>query len=52
MIRSTGPSRDTFIKHGDGVKCSRCDDDDAKSAWEETTKRGGQSYLKPITLKG
>jgi 4-hydroxyphenylpyruvate dioxygenase len=25
--------------------------DDAKSAWEETTKRGGKSYLKPATLK-
>jgi 4-hydroxyphenylpyruvate dioxygenase len=24
---------------------------DATSAWQETTKRGGKSYLKPVTLK-
>ena len=25
--------------------------DDATSAWKETTKRGGKSYLEPVTLK-
>src|SRR5665213_583347 len=38
-------------KHGDGVKMLALKVDDATSAWEETTKRGGKSYMKPTTLK-
>jgi 4-hydroxyphenylpyruvate dioxygenase len=37
--------------HGDGVKVLALKVDDATSAWEETTKRGGRSYLKPTVLK-
>ncbi|MGC4099913.1 4-hydroxyphenylpyruvate dioxygenase [Ferruginibacter sp.] len=37
--------------HGDGVKVLALKVDDATSAWEETTQRGGRSYLKPTTLK-
>jgi len=37
-------------KHGDGVKVLALTVEDATSAWEETTKRGGKSYLKPTTL--
>lgn len=40
-----------IAKHGDGVKMIALKVDDATSAWEETTKRGGKSYLKPSTLK-
>src|SRR5688500_1474341 len=32
-------------KHGDGVKFLALKVDDATSAWEETTKRGGKNYL-------
>ena len=40
-----------IAKHGDGVRMLALKVDDATSAWEETTKRGGKSYLKPTTLK-
>ncbi len=33
--------------HGDGVKFLALRVDDATSAWEETTKRGGKSYMPP-----
>jgi 4-hydroxyphenylpyruvate dioxygenase len=36
--------------HGDGVKVLALRVDDAASAWQETTARGGRSYLEPITL--
>ena len=35
-------------KHGDGVKILALKVDDATSAWEETTKRGGRSYMEPV----
>ena len=38
-------------KHGDGVKVLALKVDDATSAWEETTKRGGKSYMEPINMK-
>src|SRR5215471_10417654 len=38
-------------KHGDGVKVLALTVDDATSAWEETTKRGGKSFMKPTTLR-
>lgn len=37
-------------KHGDGVKFLALRVQDAKSAWEETTKRGGRSFVAPYTL--
>ncbi len=37
--------------HGDGVKYLALKVDDATSAWNETTKRGGKSFLEPTTLK-
>ena len=37
--------------HGDGVKVLALKVDDATSAWNETTKRGGRSYIPPTTLK-
>ncbi len=38
-------------KHGDGVKVLALKVDDATDAWEQTTKRGGKSYMKPVVLK-
>jgi 4-hydroxyphenylpyruvate dioxygenase len=38
-------------KHGDGVKVLALKVDDATSAWEETTKRGGKSYMEPMHMK-
>ena len=38
-------------KHGDGVKVIALWVEDAKKAWEETTKRGAKSYLKPTVEK-
>ena len=37
--------------HGDGVKALALKVEDATSAWNETTRRGGKSYMKPTTLK-
>ncbi len=37
--------------HGDGIKFISLSVDDAKSAYEETVKRGAKSYLEPTILK-
>jgi 4-hydroxyphenylpyruvate dioxygenase len=49
-IRANNPIADHIHKHGDGVKALALKVEDATSAWEETTKRGGKSYMKPKTL--
>jgi 4-hydroxyphenylpyruvate dioxygenase len=49
-IRPNHAIADHVYKHGDGVKVLALTVEDATSAWEETTKRGGKSYLKPTTL--
>jgi len=49
-LRSNNPITEHIHKHGDGVKVLALKVDDATSAWEETTKRGGKSYLEPVTL--
>ncbi len=43
-----GPINEHISKHGDGVKVVALWVDDAAKAWEETTKRGGQSYMEPF----
>ncbi|MGH8102099.1 MAG: VOC family protein, partial [Chthoniobacterales bacterium] len=50
-IRSKNPMADHIYKHGDGVKALALRVADATSAWEETTKRGGKSHMKPTTLR-
>jgi 4-hydroxyphenylpyruvate dioxygenase len=50
-IRAKNPVADHVYKHGDGVKVLALTVPDATSAWAETTKRGGKSYMKPTTLK-
>ena len=49
-IRPDNPVADHIYKHGDGVKVLALKVEDATTAWEETTKRGGKSYLEPITM--
>jgi len=49
-IRPNHPTADHVHKHGDGVKALALTVQDATSAWEETTKRGGKSFMKPTTL--
>jgi 4-hydroxyphenylpyruvate dioxygenase len=50
-LRPDNPIADHIYKHGDGVKVLALKVEDATSAWNETTKRGGKSYLEPTTLK-
>src|SRR5437660_49753 len=49
-IRANHPVAEHHHKHGDGVKVIALKVKDATSAWKETTKRGGKSYLEPKTL--
>lgn len=46
-----GPIYDHINKHGDGVKVVALWVEDAKSAWEETTKRGAKSFMEPTVEK-
>jgi 4-hydroxyphenylpyruvate dioxygenase len=50
-LKKDGEIADHINKHGDGVKILALKVEDATSAWEETTKRGGKSYMEPTTLK-
>src|ERR1700724_1581711 len=49
-LRSKNAIADHIDKHGDGGKVLALKGEDATAAWEETTKRGGKSYLEPVTL--
>jgi 4-hydroxyphenylpyruvate dioxygenase len=49
-LRMHNEIADHIYKHGDGVKVLALKVEDATSAWEETTKRGGKSFLAPTTL--
>ncbi len=50
-LRPGTPIADHVMKHGDGVKVLALKVDDARSAWEETTRRGGRSCREPEVLK-
>ena len=50
-LRPDNAVADHIYKHGDGVKVLALKVDNAKKAYEETTKRGAQSYLEPVSLK-
>ncbi|WP_462220210.1 4-hydroxyphenylpyruvate dioxygenase [Ferruginibacter sp.] len=50
-LRTDNEIAEHIYKHGDGVKILALKVEDATSAWQETTKRGGKSYLTPTTLK-
>jgi 4-hydroxyphenylpyruvate dioxygenase len=50
-LRTDNPIADHIYKHGDGVKAISLRVNDARSAWEETTKRGAKSYMEPQVMK-
>ncbi|MBL7764810.1 MAG: 4-hydroxyphenylpyruvate dioxygenase [Chitinophagaceae bacterium] len=49
-LSSNSPIAEHHKKHGDGVKVLALWVEDAYDAYEQTTKRGGKSYLEPMTL--
>ena len=49
-LKSNNPIADHIYKHGDGVKVLALKVDDASIAGQETTARGGKSYLEPTKL--
>ena len=50
-MRPNHPVAEHHHNHGDGVKVLALTVEDATSAWGETTKRGGKSFMKPTTLE-
>lgn len=46
-LNSKSPINDHIVKHGDGVKVIALWVDDARKAFEETTKRGAKPYMEP-----
>ena len=50
-LNSKSPINEHIVKHGDGVKVIALWVEDAKSAFEETTKRGAKPYLEPTIEK-
>ncbi len=47
-LNSKNPINNHIVKHGDGVKVIALWVEDAKKAYDETTKRGAKSYLEPV----
>jgi len=50
-LTQDGPINAHINKHGDGVKSVALWVDDATKSWEETTSRGADSCLDPISVK-
>lgn len=50
-LNSSSPIGEHVKKHGDGVKVIALWVEDARSAWEETTKRGAKSFMEPTVEK-
>lgn len=46
-LTSKSPINDHIVKHGDGVKVVALWVEDARQAYEETTKRGAKSFMEP-----
>ncbi len=49
-LKPGNPIADHIQKHGDGVKYLALKVEDATAAWNETVKRGANSYLEPTKL--
>jgi len=47
-LRPDNEIADHIYKHGDGVKVLALRVDDARDAWEQTTRRGAKSYQEPV----
>lgn len=50
-LRAKNEIADHIYKHGDGVKFLALRVDDATDAWQQTTSRGGKSYMEPQRLQ-
>ncbi len=50
-LRTDNEIADHIYKHGDGVKFLALRVDDATDAWEQTTRRGGKSFMQPQHMK-
>lgn len=50
-LNSTHPLNDHLRKHGDGIKAYAITVDNATSAYEETTKRGGIPFMEPTVFE-
>ncbi|MEH6657868.1 4-hydroxyphenylpyruvate dioxygenase [Leeuwenhoekiella marinoflava] len=50
-LGSDSPINDHIVKHGDGVKVVALWVEDARSAFEETTKRGAKPFMEPKVEK-
>jgi 4-hydroxyphenylpyruvate dioxygenase len=50
-LRADNAIADHVYKHGDGVKMLALMVNDARDAWEQTTQRGGVSYMEPTMLE-
>ena len=50
-LNSKSEINNHIVKHGDGVKVIALWVDDATKSWEETTKRGAKSFMKPTIEK-
>jgi 4-hydroxyphenylpyruvate dioxygenase len=50
-LNSNSPINEHLRKHGDGVKVIALWVEDARSAYEETTKRGAKSFMEPTVEK-
>lgn len=50
-LNSKSPINDHIVKHGDGVKVIALWVEDARSAFEETTKRGAKPFMEPVVEK-
>ncbi|MCO6495798.1 MAG: 4-hydroxyphenylpyruvate dioxygenase [Bacteroidetes bacterium] len=50
-LHPDSPIAEHIKQHGDGVKVLALWVDDARKAWEETTKRGGKSFMEPKVEK-
>ena len=50
-LRSGNPIADHIYRHGDGVKVLALKVSNARTAFEETTRRGGKPYLEPVSLQ-
>ena len=50
-LRNNNPIADHIYKHGDGVKVLALKVEDARTAFEETIRRGAKVYMEPTVLK-
>ncbi|MGZ5246521.1 MAG: 4-hydroxyphenylpyruvate dioxygenase [Flavitalea sp.] len=50
-LRSSGRIAAHVNKHGDGVRSIALKVNDARNAWEQTTKRGAISFMEPTVLE-